>query len=175
QLRRGDAAGGGSRAGDRSRVSRRKSRHARGGRRAPTRVGRSLNCAGATLLAALALAACCPPAVAPEALEVREELGPVAWRSNGGHSFALRGQAPGGPADEAAGEGEAAGSGTPRSAATDVDLAARFESAWRLVAERYWDLASLAVDWDEVGESYRAKLADLSGPSELYALLEEMY
>lgn len=99
----------------------------------------------------------------------------MAWRSNGGHSFALRGQAPGGPADEAAGEGEAAGSGTPRSAATDVDLAARFESAWRLVAERYWDLASLAVDWDEVGESYRAKLADLSGPSELYALLEEMY
>jgi carboxyl-terminal processing protease len=32
----------------------------------------------------------------------------------------------------------------------------RFDVAWRLVAERYWDLSQVAVDWDEAGARYGA-------------------
>jgi carboxyl-terminal processing protease len=54
-------------------------------------------------------------------------------------------------------------------------LSDRFETAWSLVAERYWDLARLPVDWNEVGERYRARLADVADADGLYRLLEEMY
>ncbi len=54
-------------------------------------------------------------------------------------------------------------------------LERRFEGAWRLVAERYWDLGTLAVDWEEVGERYRARLADVRSDDDLYDLLEAMY
>src|SRR5690606_22156198 len=54
-------------------------------------------------------------------------------------------------------------------------LAERFDSAWRLVAERYWDLSRLPVDWDEVGERYRARLVEVDDAAGLYRLLEEMY
>ena len=144
-------------------------------------------------LAASLLAACCPPAVAPggaatsavppTATPTAETVTDVAvsaarpagrddvrWASNGGHAYALLGQAGDGSGDRG-GDGSRTSSG----AAGEVDLAARFESAWRLVAERYWDLGGLEVDWDEVGERYRAKLPDVAGPNELYALLEEMY
>lgn len=52
---------------------------------------------------------------------------------------------------------------------------ARFESAWSLVDQRYWDLSGAAVDWAEVGDRYRLKLADIATAEELYALLEAMY
>lgn len=52
---------------------------------------------------------------------------------------------------------------------------ARFEAAWRLVAERYWDLSALGVDWDEVGDRYRRRLADVGSDDDLYDLLEAMY
>ncbi|MDF1524143.1 MAG: S41 family peptidase [Trueperaceae bacterium] len=32
----------------------------------------------------------------------------------------------------------------------------RFDVAWRLVAERYWDLSRVPVDWDEAGARYGA-------------------
>ena len=51
----------------------------------------------------------------------------------------------------------------------------RFETAWSLVAERYWDLERLPVDWDEVGARYRERLAEVDDAEGLYALLEEMY
>lgn len=54
-------------------------------------------------------------------------------------------------------------------------LEQRFETAWSLVAQRYWDLTRLPVDWDEVGERYRARLPDVGDAAELYSLLEEMY
>ncbi|HET8985451.1 MAG TPA: S41 family peptidase, partial [Trueperaceae bacterium] len=54
-------------------------------------------------------------------------------------------------------------------------LSERFETAWSLVAERYWDLSRLPVDWDEVGERYRAKLDGIADADGLYRLLEEMY
>ena len=57
----------------------------------------------------------------------------------------------------------------------DATLAAKFETAWSLVAQRYWDLTRLPVDWDEVGERYRARLAAVHDDDALYALLEEMY
>ncbi len=53
--------------------------------------------------------------------------------------------------------------------------AQRFESAWRLVDERYWDLSRLDVDWDEVGERYRARLGEVETDDDLYDLLEAMY
>ncbi|HZW29007.1 MAG TPA: S41 family peptidase [Trueperaceae bacterium] len=54
-------------------------------------------------------------------------------------------------------------------------FAERFEGAWRLVAERYWDLGGLGVDWDEVGERYRARLDEVESDDDLYDLLEAMY
>ena len=59
--------------------------------------------------------------------------------------------------------------------ATAANFEARFESAWGLVAERYWDLDSLSVDWDEVGRRYRERLLEVEGEAELYSLLESMY
>ncbi|HEX7040505.1 MAG TPA: S41 family peptidase [Trueperaceae bacterium] len=53
--------------------------------------------------------------------------------------------------------------------------AQRFESAWRLVDERYWDLDRLGVDWVEVGERYRARLGEVETDDDLYDLLEAMY
>ena len=54
-------------------------------------------------------------------------------------------------------------------------LADRFETAWSLVAQRYWDLDRLPVDWDEVGDRYRGRLDEVADAGALYALLEEMY
>ncbi len=65
-----------------------------------------------------------------------------------------------------------------RATAGPIDEAtalARFDSAWNLVDQRYWDLSGAAVDWAEVGERYRLKLADVTTAEELYELLEAMY
>jgi carboxyl-terminal processing protease len=51
----------------------------------------------------------------------------------------------------------------------------RFETAWRLVDERYWDLERSAVDWDEARVRYGASVAEVSSDDALYALLEAMY
>lgn len=74
--------------------------------------------------------------------------------------------------------GSSAEDATGSATAEPIDgptAAARFDSAWSLVDQRYWGLESAPVDWDEVGERYRARLADVATTAELYALLESMY
>lgn len=53
--------------------------------------------------------------------------------------------------------------------------AARFESAWTLVDQRYWDLPAAGVDWGAVGERYRALIAEVTSEAELYDLITAMY
>jgi len=106
---------------------------------------RPTSAAAALLLAALA--SCCPPAV----------------------STALPASDP--PPLEAA----APAQGAELAPVQERTFADRFEGAWRLVAERYWDLEGLGVDWDEVGERYRARLAEVQTDDDLYDLLEAMY
>jgi carboxyl-terminal processing protease len=49
----------------------------------------------------------------------------------------------------------------------------RFDVAWRLVAERYWDPAQIAIDWDEARTAYgRRPAADADAVD---AVLEAMY
>ncbi len=55
------------------------------------------------------------------------------------------------------------------------DFSQRFDAAWRLVAERYWDLEFIGVDWQEVRGRYEPKLEDVASDEELYSLLEAMY
>lgn len=50
--------------------------------------------------------------------------------------------------------------------------APRFQSLWRLVAERYWDLSRAAVDWDEARATYGARL--VADDEELDRVLEAM-
>ncbi len=51
----------------------------------------------------------------------------------------------------------------------------RFEQAWRLIHERYWDSNHRGVDWNAVGEKYRARLPQIASWDELYALISAMY
>ena len=51
----------------------------------------------------------------------------------------------------------------------------RFEQAYRLVNEYYWDLSRSQSNWQEVGEKYRPKLAHVNTWVELYTLLDQMY
>ncbi len=51
----------------------------------------------------------------------------------------------------------------------------RFEIAWRLVDERYWDLSRSAVDWDEAYERYAPRAREASDDEALFDLLEAMY
>ncbi|MEX2541611.1 MAG: S41 family peptidase [Trueperaceae bacterium] len=60
-------------------------------------------------------------------------------------------------------------------AAAQEGFAERFDQAWRLVAERYWNLEARALDWDAVGERYRPQALAAADEAEFYALLEEMY
>lgn len=96
--------------------------------------------------ALLLLASCCPPAVA--------------------------GPDPDPPAIYGVAPGQAGTWARPVQGRTLLD---RFESAWRLVDERYWDLDALAVDWQEVGDRYRARMSEVEDEEGLFDLLEEMY
>ncbi len=51
----------------------------------------------------------------------------------------------------------------------------RFEQAWRLVDEFYWDTSHRGVDWRAVGERYRSLVASAESWDEVYELLDEMY
>lgn len=53
--------------------------------------------------------------------------------------------------------------------------AERFDRAWRLVDERYWDLERSGVDWDAVGEEYRPQALAAPDDERFYSLLERMY
>lgn len=49
----------------------------------------------------------------------------------------------------------------------------RFQAAWRLVAERYWDLSHAAVDWDEALTTFGSRPADDAAAVD--AVIEAMY
>lgn len=51
----------------------------------------------------------------------------------------------------------------------------RFEQAWRLVKERYYLSDYNHTDWEAVGKTYRAQVADMRSWDELYGLLMDMY
>jgi carboxyl-terminal processing protease len=52
---------------------------------------------------------------------------------------------------------------------------ARFDVAWRLVAERYWDLDAMAIDWNEARAEYGPAARDAVDDDAFYTLLEAMY
>lgn len=51
----------------------------------------------------------------------------------------------------------------------------RFETAWRLVADRYWDLSLAAVDWDEAHDRYEPLVRAAQNEDEYFGLLEDLY
>lgn len=53
--------------------------------------------------------------------------------------------------------------------------AARFDTAWRLVAERYWDLSRLPIDWEAMKLEYRPQAEAAESDAQFYAVLEAMY
>lgn len=55
------------------------------------------------------------------------------------------------------------------------DYAERFDTAWRLVNERYWDVKRLSVNWDEVREKYGPDAVAAKDDSEFFAVIERMY
>lgn len=54
-------------------------------------------------------------------------------------------------------------------------FAVRLEQAWKLVKERYYDVNFRGHDWEQIGQQYRAKLADIRDWDGLYNLLDAMY
>ena len=63
----------------------------------------------------------------------------------------------------------------PAAQAANAAFLERFEQAWKLVAEFYWDTGYGGVDWQAVGERYRERVAQAASWDEVYRLLDEMY
>lgn len=59
--------------------------------------------------------------------------------------------------------------------AAALDYGERFDVAWRLVDERYWDLERMAVDWDEARSRHRPSALAASDDDAFYGVLETMY
>jgi carboxyl-terminal processing protease len=55
------------------------------------------------------------------------------------------------------------------------DYAERFDTAWRLIDERYWDVTRLPVDWDEMRTKYEPDALAATNDEEFYSVIEEMY
>ena len=55
------------------------------------------------------------------------------------------------------------------------DYSNRFDTAWRLVADRYWDLADLGLDWDEVRTEFEPEALNAADDAAFYGVLERMY
>ncbi len=55
------------------------------------------------------------------------------------------------------------------------DYAERFDTAWRLIDERYWDVARLSVDWNEMREKYEPDALAATDDAAFYSVLETMY
>ena len=51
----------------------------------------------------------------------------------------------------------------------------RFEAAWRLVDERYWDLESSGIDWDAVKTEFEPDALAAENDNAFYKVLEAMY
>ena len=60
-------------------------------------------------------------------------------------------------------------------AQTEQDYAARFDNAWELVAERYWDATHEGVDWDAVRLEYEPEALTAENDRAFYGVLERMY
>ncbi|MCX7803086.1 MAG: S41 family peptidase [Meiothermus ruber] len=54
-------------------------------------------------------------------------------------------------------------------------FAVRFEQAWRLVKERYYDTSFKGLNWEAIGHAYRQRLGEVRDWDGLYRLLDEMY
>jgi carboxyl-terminal processing protease len=50
----------------------------------------------------------------------------------------------------------------------------RFEQGWKLVKERYYDPTYRGLNWDQVGDKYRARLGEVKDEAGLYGLLDQM-
>jgi len=56
-----------------------------------------------------------------------------------------------------------------------ADYGERFDAAWALVAERYWDKDYGGVDWVSLGEAYRPRALAARNERAFYRVLEELY
>lgn len=61
------------------------------------------------------------------------------------------------------------------SLAANPEQVERFEQAYRLVNDYYWDHSRSQSDWQAIGDKYRSTLADINTWAELYAMLDQMY
>ena len=55
------------------------------------------------------------------------------------------------------------------------DAADRFDAAWRLVEQRYWNLDDRPVDWDAARATYRPQALAADDPAGFYRAIEAMY
>lgn len=55
------------------------------------------------------------------------------------------------------------------------DYADRFEAAWRLVNERYWNLAERGIDWEAIKLKYEGDALAAQSDTAFYTILETMY
>jgi carboxyl-terminal processing protease len=55
------------------------------------------------------------------------------------------------------------------------DYAKRFDTAWRLIDERYWDIEQLSVDWNEMKTKYQPDALAAKDDAEFYSVIEKMY
>lgn len=60
-------------------------------------------------------------------------------------------------------------------ASAQEGYAERFERAWRLVNERYWDLSAQGVDWEAAADRYRPLALEAADEAAFHEVLEEMY
>ncbi len=55
------------------------------------------------------------------------------------------------------------------------DYAARFDTAWRLIDERYWDTKRLPVDWNDMRVKYEPDALAAKDDDEFFSVIEKMY
>ena len=60
-------------------------------------------------------------------------------------------------------------------AAARESYAVRFDRAWSLVDERYWDVGGMPVDWNAMRALYRPRALAAPDDDAFYAVLEAMY
>jgi carboxyl-terminal processing protease len=63
----------------------------------------------------------------------------------------------------------------PAALAASPDYGARFDVAWNLVAQRYWDVGGLKVDWRQMRDEYRPQAVAAVDDAAYYAVVEAMY
>jgi carboxyl-terminal processing protease len=61
------------------------------------------------------------------------------------------------------------------SVASAQDYAARFDTVWRLVAERYWNINQIEPSWDELRDIYKPLALAAENERAFFAVIEELY